>query len=90
MMIYVKICKLYLNEAVKKVGAGSAQTGPRKKSWLHIQNMLPYLQCYPLTTVCSTGTTCLTIKVTLYLFISPRGLEHSELYWKVFFYFLFF
>lgn len=50
-----------------------------ENTWLHVQNMVPHPQCYPLATKCIIGTTCLTIEVTLCLFISSHSLEHSEL-----------
>ena len=46
-------CKSYLSETIEKVWGRSAHIGPRKELASH-QNMLPYLQCYPLTTVYST------------------------------------
>ena len=85
-------CKSYLSETIEKVWGRSAHIGPRKELASH-QNMLPYLQCYPLTTVYSTlpylqcyplttvystGMTYLTVKVTLDVFISQHSLEHSE------------
>ena len=74
---YVMTCKSYLSETVKKAWGRSAHIGPRKELASH-QNMLTYLQCYPLTTVYSTGMTYLTVKVTLDVFISQHSLEHSE------------
>ena len=85
-------CKSYLSETIEKAWGRSAHIGPRKELASH-QNMLPYLQCYPLTTVYSTlpylqcyplttvystGMTYLTVKVTLDVFISQHSLEHSE------------
>lgn len=56
-----------------------AQISARKKEFTAHSERALYLHCYPLTTKCSIGTTCLTIEATLYLFISPHSLEHSEL-----------
>lgn len=43
-------CKSYLSETVKKHGAEVLILVLEKELASH-QNMLPYLQCYPLTTV---------------------------------------